>query len=223
MLAGALLARMPTVLLVRHGETTWNRDRRIQGWAPSPLTERGREQAEAVAAHLAAEYDVDRVVASDLRRAKETTRSVTRATGTSAAFDRGWRERSFGVYQGLTYEDLFEGHPEFAFSEVGYAAAELVPEGGESVLDARERVLEAWKRLLAAIDGDETVAVVAHGGPIRMVVGHLRGHDVARTVTGVEVGNCSVTEVGLDEGKPDLVAVGDVVDGTAETTSGGIY
>ncbi|MFC7197079.1 histidine phosphatase family protein [Halosimplex aquaticum] len=61
-----------TLLLVRHGQTTWNRDGRIQGWADSTLTERGREQARALGSHLSAEYDVDRLVASDLRRTRET-------------------------------------------------------------------------------------------------------------------------------------------------------
>ena len=213
-------ASMSTVLLVRHGETTWNRDRRIQGWAPSSLTDRGREQAAAVAAHLAA-GGVDRVVASDLRRAKETARAVTGATGAPATFDPGWRERGFGVYQGLPYDDLFSGHPEFAFGESGYAAAEVVPEGGESVLEARERVLDAWARLLADLGDGETVAVVAHGGPIRLVVGHLRGWDVVRSVLDVETPNCSVTEVAV-RSDPELVSVGEVV-GKGGTDQGGLY
>ncbi|PSP97202.1 hypothetical protein BRC89_12390 [Halobacteriales archaeon QS_4_70_19] len=64
---------MTTVLLLRHGETTWNRQGRIQGWAPTPLTERGHEQARRAGTAIADTYDVDRVVASDLRRTRETT------------------------------------------------------------------------------------------------------------------------------------------------------
>lgn len=212
---------MARVLLVRHGETAWNRDRRIQGWAPSSLTERGREQAVAVADHLAAERSVDRLVASDLRRARETARIVGGATGTAATFDRGWRERSFGVFQGMDYETVFGDHPEFSLSEIGYAAAEVRPEGGESMLDARERVVDAWQRLAASLGGDETVAVVAHGGPIKMVVGYLRGLDVAATVFDVDVPNCSLTEVAL-ESEPEVLAVGEVVGGEA-TGGGSIY
>ena len=84
---------MATVLLVRHGETTWNRSGRVQGWAPTPLTERGHEQAAALGAHLASTVDVDRLVSSDLRRAQETARYIARETEseltTDAASDMG--------------------------------------------------------------------------------------------------------------------------------------
>ncbi len=200
---------MTTVLLVRHGETPWNRERRIQGWAPVSLSDRGREQATAVAAHLAAEYAVDRVVASDLRRTKETARVVARETGAPATFDCGWRERSFGVYQGLSYEALFDGHPEFALGQVGYVAAEVEPEAGESLLAARERVLDAFDRLL---DGaDDTVAVVTHGGPIRIVLGHVRGLDAVEAVHGLDVENCSITELRADGDEVEVVEACSVV------------
>ena len=206
---------MGTVLLVRHGETTWNREGRVQGWAPTPLTERGREQARTLGAHLA-DDGVDRVVASDLRRAAETARFVGRATDAPLAFDRGWRERGFGVYQGLDYRALFEGHPEFALSEVGYAAATAEPEGGESLLAARERVLDALDRLVADLDG-ETVAVVTHGGPIRMVLGELRGLDVVEAVLELDVDNCSITELRVEGGEPGLVEACATVSGAPET------
>lgn len=199
---------MATILLVRHGETAWNRQRRIQGWAPVGLSGRGREQARAVAAHLAESYRVDRVVASDLRRAKETAREVVRETGETgavASFDRGWRERGFGVYQGLSYEALFDGHPEFALGHVGYAAAEVEPEGGESLLGARERVLDTLDGLVADLVDDETVAIVTHGGPIRIVLGDLRGLDIVEAVHGLDVANCSITELGVDGDEVELV------------------
>lgn len=189
---------MARILLVRHGETAWNRERRIQGWAPVGLTDRGREQARAVAAHLAGSHEVNRIVASDLRRTKETARVVARETDTVPTFDRGWRERGFGVYQGLSYEALFDGHPEFALGHVGYAAAEVEPEAGESLLGARDRVLDAFDRLVADLTDRETVAVVTHGGPIRMVLGHLRGLDVIEAVRGLDVDNCSITELDAD-------------------------
>jgi probable phosphoglycerate mutase len=202
---------MATVLLVRHGETPWNREGRIQGWAPTPLTDRGHEQARTVAAELAAR-GVDRVVASDLRRAQETAREVGRATSAPVSFDSGWRERSLGVYQGLLAEDLWETYPEFGLLEVGYLAATVTPEGGESIVDGIERTLEAWDRLLADLDADETVAVVAHGGPLRAVLADLRGLDVLEMLLELEVDNCAVVEVAVDGGEPSLV---DIFDGPA--------
>lgn len=183
-----------TVLLVRHGETTWNRERRVQGWAPSGLTDRGEEQARAAGRAIAAEHAVDRIVASDLRRAAETARLLRRAGGIDAdiEFDPGWRERDFGRLQGMTYEELFEGFPEFALGEVGIEAARTVPAGGESLLGMRARVLDAWKRLLGG--GDETV-VVTHGGPLYVLLGHLKDLDLVEAVLGTAYRNGAITEL----------------------------
>ncbi|WP_435065317.1 histidine phosphatase family protein [Halobaculum sp. EA56] len=186
---------MGTILLCRHGETTWNRERRVQGWAPTSLTERGREQADALAGFLAAEYDLDRLVASDLERAAETARAISRATDADATFDARWRERDFGRFQGLAYEELFGTYPEYTLSAVGYAAAETVPESGESLLDMWERVRAAFADLRAGIGDDETVAVVAHGGPLYAVTGDIKGLDVVAAVLDQDQGNCAVNEV----------------------------
>lgn len=198
-----------TVVLARHGETTWNRERRIQGWAPTSLTDRGREQARELGRHLADSYDVDRLVASDLRRTRETARLVSRELDCPVDYDRGWRERSFGVYQGLSYEELFEGHPEFAVHQLGVAAARTEPEGGESLLAARDRILDAWDRLVADAGGGETVAVVTHGGPLYVLLGHLTGRDLVTALTEHDQGNCAVSEVRLTEDGPVVLCEGD--------------
>lgn len=196
---------MATVLLCRHGETTWNRERRVQGWAPTTLTDRGREQARALAAHVAAEYDVDRLFASDLERAAETARFVGREVGAEPKLDRAWRERSFGRFQGLSYFELFEGYPEYALGQTGYAAAESVPEGGESLLAMRERVLDAWDALLAGLTG-ATIAVVTHGGPLYAVTGAVKGLDVVTATLEQRQGNCALNEFRVTDGEIELVA-----------------
>lgn len=189
-----------TVLLVRHGETPWNAARRVQGWAPVPLSERGREQATLVGDHLAATYDIDRLVASDLRRTRETAVLVHEAgVDVEPTFYRAWRERDFGVYQGLSYEALFETYPEFAVTESGIAALEAVPERGESLLDCRERVLAAFDRLVADTE-DETVLIVTHGGPLYALLGHLKGIDYVESIAGESQKNCAVNEL---RGDPD--------------------
>ena len=95
---------MPTVIAVRHAETDWTRTGRLQGWAPTDLNERGREQAASAGAWLADEYDVDRAVGSDLLGARRTADLVTRARGRRAGRPRRrLRERHLGVYHGLTY------------------------------------------------------------------------------------------------------------------------
>ncbi|MFC4359591.1 histidine phosphatase family protein [Halobium salinum] len=221
---------MATVVLVRHGETTWNRDGRVQGWAPSPLTERGHAQARALGAHLATTYDADRVVSSDLRRAVETTDHVRRALSLDATFDPAWRERNFGRLQGLTDAELFGTFPQFALAATGYAAALETPEDGEALVDTRERVLGAWRELRTSLAPDETVVVVSHGGPLYLLLGELKGLDVVSAIVDQEQGNCAVNELRVggdgsvtllredDRAHLDGVDVGDETDVDAGVT-----
>lgn len=200
---------MTTVLLVRHGETAWNRDGRIQGWAPTSLTERGREQARTVGRHVAGEYDVDAMQASDLTRTRETARLVAREVGVEPTFERAWRERGFGVYQGLEYEALFEGFPEFAVGKNGHRAVTATPEAGESLVDVRERVLAGWERLLDDAGRDDTVLVVSHGGPLYVLLGHLKGLDLVAAITEQSQENCAINEVRVEPDGPTVVVEND--------------
>jgi probable phosphoglycerate mutase len=184
-----------TVLLARHGETGWNRDGRMQGWAPASLTDRGRDQARRLGEWLAENREIDRLVASDLRRTRETTALLReRGLGPPPTFDRGWRERDMGVLQGLDRERLFGRHPEYRATS-GVLGARATPEGGESMLDLRERVLCAWDRLRSGATGGETLLVVAHGGPIYVVLGHVRSLDLPRTFREHSHHNCGLTEL----------------------------
>jgi probable phosphoglycerate mutase len=200
---------MAQVVLVRHGETQWNRERRVQGWAPVALTDRGHQQAERLAAALAERYDVDRLICSDLRRTLETARPIGRAIDCELTPDRRWRERNFGVLQGLGYGELFLGHPEFTLSEVGYTAAEARPEGGESLVDQRERVLSAFAALREELDDDETAVVVTHGGPLYLVLGWVHGLDIEATILEQEQGNCAINELVVDGEGVDVVIEND--------------
>jgi len=186
---------MTRLVFVRHGETEWNRDRRVQGWAPVALTDHGYQQADQLARRLADEYAVDRLVSSDLRRTLETARPIGRAVGCEVQPDRRWRERNFCVLQGLGYGELFLGHPEFTLSEVGYTAAEARPEGGESLVDQRERVLAAFTELYDSLESDETVVVVTHGGPLYLVFGWAHGFDIRATILDQQQGNCAINEL----------------------------
>jgi probable phosphoglycerate mutase len=186
------------VLLVRHGETEWNREGRIQGWAPSTLTETGRQQSRRLGRHLTETYDIDRVVASDLRRTRETTALVGEAgVAVEPTFQRAWRERDFGRLQGLRKQALFEGHPEYAATS-GTLAIDTRPPGGERLRDLRTRVMDGWEHLRAEADG-ETVLVVTHGGPIYIVLGSLTGQDILTAVLDGSQENCAVNEVVLGD------------------------
>ncbi|ESS09450.1 MAG: fructose-2,6-bisphosphatase, partial [uncultured archaeon A07HN63] len=147
---------------------------------------------------IAKRYTVDRLVSSDLRRTLETARPIGRAVDCEPEQDRRWRERDFGVLQGLDYEDLFLGYPEFTLTEVGYTAAQARPEGGESLVDNRERVLAALTALKDSVAPGETVIVVTHGGPLYLVLGWIKSFGVMATVMDQEQGNCAINEFAVD-------------------------
>ena len=189
---------MATLVVVRHGETLWNRENRVQGWAPVALTETGCRQADSLAAAIADQYAVDRLVSSDLRRTLETARPVGRAVDCEPTPDRRWRERDFGVLQGLSYGELFLGYPEFTLTEVGYTAAEAHPEGGESLIEQRNRILDALTTLIDDMDSEETVVVVTHGGPLYLLLGWIKDVDIVATIMEQEQGNCAINEIEVD-------------------------
>ncbi|RJX43683.1 histidine phosphatase family protein [Halonotius aquaticus] len=189
---------MATLVAVRHGETMWNREQRVQGWAPVALTETGRRQADALAATVTDQYAVDRLISSDLRRTLETARPLGRAVDCEPTPDRRWRERDFGVLQGLSYGELFLGYPEFALTEVGYTAAEARPEGGESLIEQRDRIIDALTTLVDDMDSDETVVVVTHGGPLYLLLGWIKNLDIVATIMEQEQGNCAINEIEVD-------------------------
>ncbi|MFB6297952.1 MAG: histidine phosphatase family protein [Salinirussus sp.] len=182
-----------TVLAVRHGETDWNRTDRVQGWAPVPLTDRGRRDARALGAHLA-DRGVDRVVSSDLRRARETT-ALLREGGVEPepTFDRAWRERGVGILQGLPAATLFEEYPEFAVDS-GVLSLRARPEGGESFLDLRDRVHRGADGLRGA---GGTVLLVTHGGPLTVLRAAAADTDLLRAVSEPSPDNCAILELRL--------------------------
>src|SRR4051812_36632612 len=122
------------LVIVRHGETEWNREGRIQGfYADSPLTETGRAQALAVAERLARE-GIDLIFASDLGRTRMTADPIGRLTGIEVIHDPGLRERSYGTFEGHTFAEIEALHPadyeRMRARDPHYAA----PGGGESAV-----------------------------------------------------------------------------------------
>ena len=124
------LAQMTRILLVRHGETDWNRDERWQGHAGPSLNQRGRAQAEAVAARLAGRQPAA-LVTSDLPRAVETAEVIAEATGLRPSLDAGLREVDVGSWSGLTREEAELSDPD------GYARWDVRREWLERRRDLR--------------------------------------------------------------------------------------
>lgn len=159
------------VLLIRHGESTWNAAGRWQGWGDPPLSERGRAQATALARRLAAENVVG-LVASDLLRAAETARILGHALAVAPAFDSRLRERNLGAWAGLTEAQIRAAFPE-ELERLRARDPDLRPGGGESRGVFRARAAPA---LAAAAEAAQAgvIAVVTHLGVIRLLDPELR-------------------------------------------------
>ncbi|MCB9453435.1 MAG: histidine phosphatase family protein [Anaerolineaceae bacterium] len=179
---------MQRVILIRHGETDWNIQRRWQGQAVVPLNKTGLAQAQALATHLQAR-PVMEIHSSDLSRAWDTASIIGKALGIDPHPDPRWREFSLGIFQGLTRDEIHVKYP------VEYAQFErdkwnyTVP-NGESRRDLQNRAFSAWQSLLEQATGDE-VLVVSHGGTLRLLLERLFKNDPR--LDGLHLPNTSMT------------------------------
>ena len=155
-----------TIIIIRHGETFWNREQRIQGHLDSALTPEGIAQTEACAIRLRAE-SIDAVVASDLKRVRHTTEILLGKRALPVAFDASLRERSFGIGEGLTYAEMDGKYPQM-FSKSGLVDAEFTLPEGESRAMFHQRVQASIERL-AGVHAGKCLLVVTHGGVLGVV------------------------------------------------------
>lgn len=165
-MAEAAEPALTRLVLVRHGETAWNAERRMQGQIDIGLNARGRAQAAALADALGGE-GLAAVVASDLQRAWYTAQPLATALGLPLHAEPGLRERHFGLLQGLTHDEIEARHPEMA-RLWRTRDPQFTPPGGESLLqfDARCR---ATVRRLAARHAGQAIALVTHGGVLDLL------------------------------------------------------
>jgi probable phosphoglycerate mutase len=197
------------LLLVRHGETEWNRESRVQGWAATGLTDRGHEQARELGTWLDRTHSVDRVISSDLERTRLTAAGV-RETAPSVpepTYQGALRERGFGVYQGFLAEELVARFPDHDRSE-SLLTLRIDPLNGESFETFVERVERAWDLLSSRVQAGETALVVTHGGVLKLLRAMLTDRDRREALSRDSPPNCSVTEVRLEGGEPTLVGYG---------------
>ncbi|MBW3657468.1 MAG: histidine phosphatase family protein [Actinobacteria bacterium] len=183
---------MRRLVLVRHGESSWNRERRIQGQAGTGLSELGVSQVQHAASWLAGAYPDAAVVSSDLQRCRETVAPIAAALGADVTFDEALRERDFGHWSGRLLADVEAEEAErWARWTTGQDVVAEV--GGEASDDLRARVVAAFERILRETPDDGATIVVTHGGPVWHGTHALLGFTHA--VLG-GVANASVTEIG---------------------------
>jgi broad specificity phosphatase PhoE len=198
---------MTTLVLVRHGETEWNRIGRWQGHADVPLSEEGRNQANYLAERLQREEQAfDHIYASDLHRAYDTASIIAAALDLPVHPLIALREMHVGAWSGMTSAEVRERHPD---QWERYSRGEDGPRGGHGETQAAlaERVVGAVEELVRTHPG-QRLLVVTHGGPIRILLLHIQrltGHTID-----IRVENTSLTEICFEPSGPRIVRANDV-------------
>jgi probable phosphoglycerate mutase len=153
------------ILLIRHGETAWNRERRMQGHIDIPLNDEGRRQARAVGLALAGEPP-QAIVASDLQRARDTAQAIADVHQLPLQLSDALRERCYGAFEGMTYKEIGERYPEAMRQWKARDLHARFPAGernAETLHEFHHRCVSAVTDIARRYDSGKLV-IVAHGG-----------------------------------------------------------
>ncbi|MEF7615450.1 histidine phosphatase family protein [Aquincola sp. MAHUQ-54] len=193
------------LIAIRHGETDWNVGSRIQGHTDIALNANGRWQAERLAVALA-EEPLDAVYASDLGRAYDTALAFARPRGIPVLRDAALRERQFGCFEGLSFDEIEQRWPDQAL-RWRRRDADFGPEGGETLSAFYQRIVEAVRRIALRHAG-QSIAIVSHGGALDCLYRAATriALDAPRTW---QVGNASVNRLLHSEGGLTLIGWSD--------------
>jgi alpha-ribazole phosphatase len=192
---------MLRLLLLRHGETDWNASGRYQGQQDISLNAAGRRQAADLARRLA-DRPLHAIYASELARAWETALAVGEVQGVVVRPEPRLRELSFGAWEGLTYRQIGQQDPE-GLARWNADRVNRAPPGGESLGAMAARLRDLIDEIRATYD-EGTVALVSHGGTIRIILCLLLGHPLG-AYWQFEVDNTAIAEIEFRELGPVLV------------------
>ena len=160
------------LILIRHGETLWNTQLRMQGSLDSDLTPKGESQIMALGEWMK-EFPFDYLYCSDTARAHKTAKAISKFTGHNLNLDKRLREKNLGVFEGLTSEEARERYPE-TFQKFKTAGASYVIDQGESTQQLLERSLDAIEEIRDR-HPQKVAVVVTHGGVVRVLMKHVLG------------------------------------------------
>lgn len=202
------------LLLTRHGQTPWNTEMRIQGKTDIPLSEAGRLQAACFAERLSSQR-IDFVYTSPLSRAMETARILAAPHGLSPVSAPLMLERDFGSWEGLPYAELKERFPAEA-AQWEQDPAEYVPPGAEPLANVMQRCLSFLELLHQTHAYEETLLIVGHSVPLRLLIATLIGLPAAR-LHSIKLDNTSYTKLHLGRARNTLLVLNDTthMEGTA--------
>jgi alpha-ribazole phosphatase len=166
------------LLLIRHGETDWNNERRLQGHTDTPLNQHGIEQAEKLAERLDSEGKIEALYSSPLARASLTAEIVAQRVGLSPVFDDRLMEKHLGKLEGMSFDEIQQQHPDIAQRWLESKEHFLLP-GEESAQELQARV-HSFLNEITHRHNNSRVAIVSHGGTINMLISTLMELDVNR-------------------------------------------
>lgn len=193
------------LLLVRHGETDWNRDGILQGQVDVPLNAMGRRQAHDLGVRLG-DWKIDALYSSDLSRAAETAAIVGNLLGLEPRLSSALREIDIGHWAGLTFAERANRYPE---ELAALARGEDIPRGGaEQLREVQERMAAAHGRICQDHPG-ETVLLIGHGSALRTLICHLLDLDLRHVVRLSTLGHTGLNLFSFAEGWPQLALLND--------------
>ena len=168
---------MTEIVLIRHGETAWNAERRLQGHLDIALNAEGERQAAALGQALLNE-PLDAIFASDLQRARQTAEAVAAPRGMTVQIDAGLRERCFGAFEGLRYDEIGAHYPDAYAAWQARDIDARYPMGvnrAETLREFFERAVGAITRLVRS-GNYQKIAIVTHGGVLDCA--YRAAHDI---------------------------------------------
>lgn len=186
---------MSNILLVRHGESKWNVENRIQGWAASELTERGEKETRRTAEYINENWEVSQIITSDLVRAVQTAKIIQNSISPKVPISEEslWREQDFGPYQGFTDEE----YADILSSDNNMESSKPV-QRGETPYDVRKRTMDAIEKIDTDVQG--VPVIVTHSGPIVQIIGNVYGYDPIESYDNISISNNQIIHCDITDG-----------------------
>jgi probable phosphoglycerate mutase len=189
------------LLIVRHGETDWNRARRFQGSIDIPLNDTGRQQAARLARRLSS-MSIDAIYSSDLQRCLQTVAPTAQALGLAVSKTQTLRERNYGLFEGLTLPEIEERYPQVRADWARHDPDYAIP-GGESTRVLFQRIVSAIQMIVASHVG-QTLLIVTHGGVLDMIY-RAATHQPLEQPRRCLIPNAALNELCFDEGQLSIL------------------
>ncbi len=195
------------IYLTRHGETEWNRQKRVQGSKDSPLTAEGVLGAEKLGVRMG-RIPLDYIIASPLYRAYRTASIIAGDRQIPIIKEDALKEIHCGDFEGLPFDEIWQRYPQMKQAMVEDPLHFKYP-NGESLKEFYDRVQEGFKKIARDYEG-KNILIVAHGGTVKGITTYIEGHLDAETWFKSVVSNCSLTQIANNNNKFTIMAYNEI-------------